>query len=761
MCFQCQALTWAASALLMTQLGAWPAPSSGAGAADAPPDIIPTPRQMTLTRARFDLAREGNPTAVIVLGDAPTRQSEIAAEEINDALRSSCGVALPVKQVGALAVAEREAASLILIGGPGENALLTQQLGGAIEAEAEPETGRKLGSPTHIASNPRLVRVSAHDPGPQGYVIQFAADGKRRLALLAGSDPLGTLYAGVTFRRLIRGEAGRAHAVEAVIRDWPDAKWRHTWTVALRSGLKAAQSDPEKGLEAAKREIDWLVRHKINVFFSYHAGKARHAQAGEGLQPWYREALHYAFERGLWGFTFGEGILAPDQEEWPCATPRDNQRWCWSRDELLDAAYEKNVKEIAANVPEDPGIGGLFICLHMPDTGNMGWQQRCDQCRQRYGNDQGAAQAHLFNRFYQAARRQIPNSKLVLVPRPYATWDLDAPKNGILRERITKIARSIPADSFLVHTHGDREATRSWVEAVGDRGLMHWLNLRGLGFARAKTYYFEGREDLFQYPASGNALEILAAVEYMWNTSAPGSTEIRRDRERPYQLVRMSDEGDTPADVGKQPAQFAHERVDGVPYWEWFLLPAERKLGPGGMAFLARAARYLYGEAAAPSLLRAHLAREAGIMGVDQLFRTSPPLLHGWPYVPVTTEGMAALAPVLDAGVEALEEMVRQGTPVAPGYQGVASPAAVLSLNLASSRCRVWVPLLKAREAADANEWGLVGEALAEAEKALNAETKRLQAAHERYERPSEAAIEELRRLPQEEIRRLRALDSP
>ncbi|MBI3947602.1 MAG: hypothetical protein HY321_16905, partial [Armatimonadetes bacterium] len=68
------AVAWAACVLL-TQGAAWPASTP----AEAPPEIFPTPKQMTLTGGRFDLVSDGLPTALIVLGNPPTRQSEIAA----------------------------------------------------------------------------------------------------------------------------------------------------------------------------------------------------------------------------------------------------------------------------------------------------------------------------------------------------------------------------------------------------------------------------------------------------------------------------------------------------------------------------------------------------------------------------------------------------------------------------------------------------------------------------------------------------------
>ncbi|MBI3944849.1 MAG: hypothetical protein HY321_02945, partial [Armatimonadetes bacterium] len=665
---------------------------------------------------RFDLVSDGLPTALIVLGNPPTRQSEIAAEEINDAIQAACGVALPVKRAGALTTAERETASLILMGGPGENALLTEE-------------GARFG-----------VQTSATDPGPQGYTIRFGADGERRLALLVGSDPLGTLYAGVTFRGLIRGETGRAHALEADIRDWPDVRWRFV------------QTTPRGSIEGAREQIDFLLRHKVNAFASYHAGtKAQHAQGGEERQAWYRELFQYAFERGLWGWTIPvhdnlgwapEGQNRPELDV--CVRPRGVGYWCWSRDEMMDRRFEEAAREVAANLPADPGIGGMLLWLHLPDSGNMGWHNRCRQCRERFGNDQATAQAHVFNRFYQAMRRHIPNSKLILIPRPYACWDLNAPMNTLLRDRIANIARSIPADSYINHNAGNREAIRSWVEAVGDRGLAKF------GYESARSDYFAGREDILMVlvcsPYKAKALRILTEVEYLWNVNAPGSEETHLDREHPYDLIAM-DEGDTPADHGKHPGQFPNSvTAEGISIYASRMLPPERRWGREGMGLRERIARSLFGEQAAPYLVLAEGAESIGGIGA-RMFDFVPPILSGWPYVPVTAEQMAGAGPILAAGAEALDKVHREGIPINPEYQdqGLASPGRALALHLAASLARAWAPLLRARDAADASRWSDAADAAAEAARVQDAEADRLRALYAGYGASPDPALARLR----------------
>jgi len=741
-----QRLAWTVCVLLlMSQVSAQP-PSENESKAEVPINrpaapstnlaqelgIIPAPKEIHLTNKRFDLsqftAHGQHPAAVIVLADNPSRQAKIGAEEINDAIKAAAGEEVPVKTAGSLSAEERDSASLILIGQPAENALLERECA------------------------KRRIRFSADDPGPQGYRIAFAEDGKRQLALLAGCDPQGMLYACVTFRQLVRAERSNAYAVEADIRDWPDARWRFTWTM-FRQPLQVAKrpGGRDEALRMVKGQIDWLLRHKINVFFSYHAGKALHAMGDETLQPWYREVFQYAFDRGLWGYTFpAHDSLgwAPKEEPRPdldvCFSYGNPVRyWCWSRDEMMDHRYDEAAREIAANMPPSPGIGGMFLCLHMPDTGNMGWHKRCKQCRKRYGNDQGAAQAHVFNRFYEAMRRYVPNSKIILVPRPYAAWDLDAPKNRIYRERVEKIARSIPQDAFIVHVHGPREAVRSWKRAVGDRHLMHW----NVGTWDSRSYYFGG-DDLFAFTdgarLGADALKILGAAEYMWNVNAPGSVELHADPKQPYFIVPAMDEADTLADFGRPTAQHSSCTVDGLSVWDRSLLPLQRRLGPDVLRYEEFAARHLYGEEAAPHMFRV-LGSELGqFVGQsywwDLSFKPQNLGISGGPMYSVSSAQWRTILGDLEAAAIALETLVLGKTRLKSDPQIPMDLPAVLASYRSVSKAKVWVPLVEAQEAANAARQPEVAEALSRADKTLVAEKESLRQTYERLlrSRPGE-----------------------
>ena len=595
-------LLWAMAAAVSV----WSGPPVWAAAGE--PFIIPRPKQMSATGGRFPLLRAGQPQAVIVLADRSSVQARIGAEEINQRLRDLCGTGLSVKGAGALTEADR-AQALILIGRPSEHPLLGAEC-------------RRVG-----------LSVSAKDPGPQGYAIGFASRGGKRLALLAGSDRIGTLYACVTFRYLIETGAGdrTCHAVEAQIRDWPDVRWRFTWQ-ALRAWRRIATgwngryppARPREGVLAAKAGIDWILRHKINVVNLRHACEREQTA---GIEACYQQVYRYAFERGIWSYTFGvhgnlghvkEGEATPEQKA--CFSYGRHGMlscWCWSADQDMDRVFDASAREIAASQPDPaPDTGGMFITLHSPDTGNMGWHKRCDRCRRRFGNDAAAGLANVFNHFYRAVRHHIPRAKVVFVPRPYVGFNMDFDANKVYRDRLERLAKQLPSDSYLVHVQASSQGVASWRRLTPNVHLAHWVNGSGQWtdflFRVNKTYSTDpsGRvvpsADMVMQGGAYEwyALQTLGAVQTMWDANTPGAVRYVEDEAKPFDLRVWYDTADTSQDMGKHKAAFSNLLVDGVPSKTWQWLPPEQKAGPEMWAWLQRAAVYVYGERAAPLMLR-------------------------------------------------------------------------------------------------------------------------------------------------------------
>lgn len=693
--------------------------------------IIPSPKEVQLSGAAVALTQDGKPAATIVLAQPLCRQSQIGADEINQRVEALGGVRLPVKTESQLAAADR-GTMLIVLGLPGKSQLL-----------------RDLARRANVPWSPT-------DPGPQGYHIRFL-EGK---ALLVGCDPLGLLYACVTFRNLIHKTADGIAAYEATIRDWPDCRWRFTWSILLDWQRIATGWDgkypparPKEGVAAAKAGLDWLLRHKINVWNSGHGATERgHAT----LQPLLPEVLHYAFERGIYGFTQGPygnlGVTTPDKprpELEGCFSYTHGDQlsyWCWSRDKEMAERYEAWAREIAVAMPKDFALGGMFIYLHTPDTGNMGWHQRCEQCRRRFGNDQATAQANLFNHFCRAVQRHIPRARLVFVPRPYVGFDMDFTENKVYRDRLDKLARLIPKGTYLVHVETTREAVDSWKRLTPGLQLAHWVNVSGrwldMEFRLNKTYQVDPEDMILQGgPYDWWALEVLGAAETMWNANSPIAVAVHHDKQQPSRLEVWHDEADKPDDMGRQKYAFSNELVGGVPMEKWQWLPPEEKAGTETMAFLRRAANEVYGEKAGPLMLQIVAA------GFLDRYVDDPLGYEGGKYA--TPEVMASQAQAYEAAATAAEKLWGERIEFKPGMfaggvaiEGLERRAHEFGLGASQTfgfytylaQARVWQPLLAARAALAAGKNDEAASRVGEAEKQLTAQAEMLRAVYRRLE---------------------------
>ena len=673
---------------------------------------------MRLTGSVAPIVRDGKPAAVIVLAEQPSRQAEIGAEEIVQRVQEMCGVRLQVKRESEAASADK-GKTRITLGRPGENKSLAR---------------------------------------PQEYQIEFARGDSGRVASLAGGDPLGLLYACVTFRYLLHETDDGVSAHEAAIRDWPDCRWRFTWStlrdwqrIATGWDGKYPPARPKEGVAAAKAGLDWLLRHKINVFNSGHASAERGTLA---LRPPLPEVLHYAFERGIYGFTAGPGGnlgSAPPDKPRPelnvCFSYTYGDHiayWCWSRDREMHARFDAAAKEIAACLPDDFAIGGMFIYLHTPDTGNMGWHKRCEQCRARFGNDQAAAQANLFNHFCDAVKRYVPQAKLVLVPRPYVGFNMDFPENRVYRDRLEKLAGLIPKGSYVVHVETTREAVESWKRLTPGLQLAHWVNgigqPMGLDFRLNKTYQVDPQDAIFQGgPYEPSTLEVLGAAETMWNANAPGAAEVREDPRQPCHLEPWFDEGDKPEDMGRQKYAFSNELVGDIPKEKWLWLPPEEKAGPETWAFLRRTANEVYGEKASPLVLQ--------VLASGLLDRYVDDPLAYPKYA--TPEAMAGQVRAYQAAATSAEKLWAERIEMKPGVfaggvplESLPRPAHTFGLGVNQvfgfctylAQARVWQPLLAARAALTAGKNEEAAARVAEAEKQLAAQAEMLRAAHARLD---------------------------
>ena len=714
------------------------------------PFIVPRPKQMRLTSDRLPLVRAGKSVAVIVLADDASRQAEIGASEINQRVREVCGATLPVKRERDLAAIEPKGAAVILVGQPDENVQL---------AAACASAG---------------VKVTASAPGPQGYAIRFATLGARPAVLLAGSDRIGMLYACVTLRFLVVKTDRGCDLTAADIRDWPDVRYRFTWT-ALRAWRRIATAwngryppaRPKEGVAAAKVGMDWILRHKINVVNFRHACER---EKSEGLEAQFREVYRYAFERGIWSYTFGvhgnlghvkEGEAAPEQKAcFHYGRHGMLSCWCWSADRAMDRVFDASAQEIAASLPDPaPDTANMFITLHSPDTGNMGWHKRCDRCRKRFGNDAAAGLANVFNHFYRAVKHHIPGAKVVFVPRPYVGFNMDFEANKVYRDRLERLAKQLPSGSYLVHVAASSEAMTSWRRLTPNINLAHWVNgtaqWTDFLFRVNKTYIVDasgrvvtGDDVIFQGGAyEWYALQTLGAVQTMWDANTPGAVCLVEDKTKPFDLRVWYDTADTAQDMGKHKAAFSNLLVDGVPSKTWQWLPPEQKAGPKMWTWLQHAAVYVYGEQAGPLMLRVLTA------GCLDRFLDNPMGYFGRHFGYGTQDLIGIVESMVRAYTDAAaaaEEIWAEDIPFKPGVysggvrvEGLPNPVHgfrpnvhyVMSWYPRLGQARVWLHVLAARLAVEQGDTEAANESIERAVRTYDEQVVMLKTVYERVEK--------------------------
>ena len=141
---------------------------------------------------------------------------------------------------------------------------LTSRLVADGEVDRPPAGAVWLGTaPASKSTTDRLaslgVEVSADDPGPEGYALVVRPE----LAILAGSDPAGAVYARDSFMQLLTGSTDTGLRVPAItVRDWPNVPLR-TLNMIYVGGLTTAKATDEE----IERFIRVLCRYRFNGLY--------------------------------------------------------------------------------------------------------------------------------------------------------------------------------------------------------------------------------------------------------------------------------------------------------------------------------------------------------------------------------------------------------------------------------------------------------------------------------------------------------------
>ncbi|MCD6359881.1 MAG: hypothetical protein J7M38_03385, partial [Armatimonadetes bacterium] len=498
-------------------------------------DIVPMPREIELTGRSVPVAG-----AVIVLGRDASRQDEIGAQWISDEAVAHGGTTLSVTRAGE----QSDAPLRIVIGTRESNPL--------------------------IAAAADELRVGPGEPGRRGYVIAP----RGREVLLAGADDIGALYACVTFSELLAARDGGVVWREARVRDWPDyvhgifgdsriggismpeIKDLFSWS----QGLAGTDEDfRRRYLERMKWYYDWLLRRKVpGLHYSINLDNFQNVPPE--ARAIMREGIEYGKERGIGALVYAmkpfAGLAAdhPDMaENRPCLGPGRYPKWirCWSLDDMRRDTAEKFARFCG-------DLGLTDVGFHDTDTGGFlnpaQWNDRCETCRERWGDDYAAATINKFRIYYDALKKYAPDARMNITIYPYNIGIFTregaeayiAGRYGAgpgvsdqarqLREKWEKFWRrmtaELPDDIIFCIRETRAENLNAYRDLIGDRGIFLWygafnrpwrslfsdtVSMVGTFFRNQDDYMFPMAEQGF-IPAM--ALEIR---EYSWNVNAPGA----------------------------------------------------------------------------------------------------------------------------------------------------------------------------------------------------------------------------------------------
>ncbi len=504
--------------------------AGNAGALAAMPDLVPMPKLYEPTAGEFIVS------GVPVYAEPGSRQCEIGAADV-------------IARIGELGGAPGILAPATEMAAPGIYVLAA---GGAAGAACIRELD---------------LKVTAKDPGPQGYIIHPA--GNRLLVI--GSDAVGALYGAMTLRQMLRAAgSGRVEIAAARVYDKPDYRYRSA--MSCGRGLRQWTFGETNALAGYRAGLDWLMRFKINLLTDYESlisSRADPRAISPETRTFVRELNRYAAERGiyplLWRTTsIGVGRFDAESLEfrnWDClaqAGPAGDIYYCWSRDDQA----RRNIARVMQLFND---CGFKILALHPVDGGGIvdpeTWSRRCRECRRRFGNDRWRGSVHQYGLWLEAFKNAAPPDALFtscIYPynANYADFGNFKAPEALWRKNSLEYWRQVHAGidpaaipmSWMAHpahmrVYRDIFAGRplfiyahSFIPA-GYFGAWHRLN---------GSNYTGDPHDLF-YIAAGNYqhdrwLNVICSGEYAWNTAAPGSAVFRGwyyDMERDHREPRV------------------------------------------------------------------------------------------------------------------------------------------------------------------------------------------------------------------------------
>ena len=186
--------------------------------AQSNPQIIPAPKQLTVSEGIFTLSRDTR----VVLADNKSAEDRFAAQDFIDDLKTSASVSLA-------------------IGGKSRHEILFGRFDTASIAQA-------------LQRNAIQIPDQLSD---EGYVIFSNANE----VIVAGKTSVGAFYGMQTLKQLVRGEGPNAFVPAVKIVDWPAMRWR-----AVSDDISRG---PVPTVDYIKRQIRNLAFFKLNLHSFY------------------------------------------------------------------------------------------------------------------------------------------------------------------------------------------------------------------------------------------------------------------------------------------------------------------------------------------------------------------------------------------------------------------------------------------------------------------------------------------------------------
>ena len=445
----------------------------------------------------------------------------------------------------------------------------------------------------------------------QGYVLEITP-GSVVVAALAAQ---GLFYGAASLLQLLQVQDGALLAPCSRIEDWPDFRFRAAADWLLNAEINRWGYERGDGRHAVlarmKRKLDLAARHKVNVV--WFDGFGWDPDRAPGYAEFVRELTDFASERhvrlahagygGGYGFayqksqlysapyqgqTFENRTSYPDGEVYDCVGHTGHavsRRYgtCLSNAALA----ELKLAELARFVREcRPGM----LYIHDIDSGyfeqaRKGWMLRCDQCRERWPDDemvsaQGAAAAYgsWFRQVAEAinavesddgqylARRDC---EILFVGPMYTSysesdelWLKDCDYLALASETVGPspnvqfgIREQFVSDeppglrAEMLQRRLDEVGNGHGVFVIAFVGGDNYYNSQLVSIAPALHPYYLGAETIYTV-TFGSVVEPaqLVNAEYAWNANAPGAFEVADTRDDVLELLERCRAGEEQKD---------------------------------------------------------------------------------------------------------------------------------------------------------------------------------------------------------------------